>query len=353
MRYWLVCALAAVALVGGLCADPVSIEVRGGAAAPRKDPCDVRMVTEDLTVDLGPERATVKAVMDFHNEGAPQEVLIGFPQVRWLNRPPDLNLEDVAFALDGQAVTMEHLPPLEGAPPLMPPHEGAESWYVARVSFAADQTRRLEITSRHYHGGSAPGANLGFNWFAYLVKTAGAWKGTVDRLNITVSYGDVAGAFVQIAPAGYTLDETNHKLTWSLSNFDGEVDGIVVEWWPRVSHVRVGGEEAPIHAYLANGFTPVVDVAALGAKRGWTWRRVGDGPAWLLGVGGHSLQLTDGQPKALLDGRTTDLLYPPQPPLGAGEKGLEGGCMLAMRDLEPVVSLEIDNNWREGYLAVK
>jgi hypothetical protein len=352
MRYWTACLLAFAAPTFGL-ADPVSIEVRGGAAAPREDPCDIRMVTEDLTVDLGPEEAAVKAVMDFHNEGAAQDVLIGFPQVRWANRPAGVDLRNITFVVDGEAVAVEQLPPVEGAAPLVPPHEGAESWYVARVPFAAAQSRRLEITYSHDHGGSAPGANLGFLWFAYLLKTAGHWKGTLDRLNITISYGDVAGAFCQIAPAGYTLDEANRQVTWQLGNFDGEADEVAIHWWPRVPKVRVDDEEAPIYAYLANGFTPVVDVAALAAKRGWVWHRVGDGPAWLLEVDGMSLQLTQGQQTALLDGRKTDLLYAPCPPLGSGGKGLEGGCMVALRDLEPLVTLTVDNNWREQYLSIK
>ena len=350
MRYWSACLLAVVASTFAV-ADPVSIDVRGGAAAPREGPCDVRMVAEDLTVDLGAEGATVKAAMDFHNEGAAQNVPIGFPQVRWPNRPDDLDLEDVAFLVDGEAAEVQQLPPVEGSGPLVPPDLGADTWYVARVPFAADQTRRVEVSYRHRHGASAPGANAGFYWFSYLLKTAGHWKGALDRLNITVNYGDMAGAFARIAPAGYTLDEANRKLTWELHDFDGEVDEIIVEWWPRVGEVRVRDEQTPFHAYLGNGWMPVLDVAGLAARYGWAWRPTDDEATWVFDAGGATLQVTNGSNQALRNGRPCELLYPARPPLGCGPEGLKSGCMVALRDLEPLITLSVER--REQYLSIK
>ncbi|MBM3500484.1 MAG: hypothetical protein FJX74_17640 [Armatimonadetes bacterium] len=354
MRFLLACLLSCLALVGALWADPVAIEVRGGAAAPREGPCDVRMVAEDLTVDLLPEGATVKAVMDFHNEGADQEILIGFPQLRHMNRPDDLTLKDVAFMVDGEAVAVEHLPEEEGAPPLPGVYDvDVVSWFVAPLALAAGQSRRLEVSYRHRHGASAPGIGAGYRWFAYLLKTAGHWKGTLDRLNVTINYGDVVGAFHRITPSGYALDEANRKLTWQFAGFDGAVDEIQVQWWRSVPAVRVRDEAVPMRAYLANSDMPVLDVAPLARHFGWSWQETATPGTWELVVANRPLAVRGGERAALLDGEPCELLYPARSPLGTDPADLTHGCMLAIADIGRLVVIEGEYKWQEGYLSVR
>ncbi len=342
----------AALVVGAAQADPVSIAVLGGAAGPVEGEPDVRMVSEDLRIDLAPDEATVTADMQFHNEGDAQDLVMGFPQISRPDRGA-ISLKGMTFTVDGEDVASEHLPPDGDECELVPAWLGVDSWHVATVPFEADQMRRVRISFKHDHGGSAPGFGMGYDWFLYVLSTARQWKGTVDRIKVTVTFGEMVGAFAHVFPAEYRLDEAARTIEWDLTDFDGDPGDIRVAWWPTVSAVSVRDEPIRAHAYLGKSWTPVIDVVPLAEVMGWQWSVVPGTGEWVLETGGHQLTVIQDEERASLDGADYDLRCPPRPPLGHGTEGLRGGCMLALGDLMQFADVHFEPDGYESHLKIR
>ena len=81
MRVVAAIALTAVLSISAAYADPASILVRGGSAAPDVRNEHVRLVSETLTIDLCGLETAVTADLLFRNEGPDHTCMMGFPQV--------------------------------------------------------------------------------------------------------------------------------------------------------------------------------------------------------------------------------------------------------------------------------
>jgi hypothetical protein len=334
----------AALLVAWAClADPVSIMLQGGAAAPVVAEPDIRMATEALTVDLYDAEAVVKADMVFVNEGPAKEILIGFPQVRYAQLPESARLHDVRMEADGQALSYSRMEPAE-AKMIEAGSYGFEGWFVAPVRFEAGQERRVVISYRHEHGGAAdfayparaPQVGLDGAWFPYLLATAARWKGTVGRIDATVAWHEGIHSLCTVSPEGYAQDDAARRLTWRFEDYDGKPEYLVVWFWQRRLEVLVDGQPAPkgFHAGLtAEG--AVVDVAkaeCLGLR--WLYSGALEG---YIEMGERKLAVKPEQRQARLDKDPFELTLPP----GADVwPGMGRRCLVAAEDLKRAFGIE-------------
>ena len=314
-------------------ADPVSIIVRGGAAAPQAEEPDVRMVSEDLRVDLYDCEAVVQASMVFANEGPQQDVLMGFPQVNY-HGAREVVLQDVRFVVDGQEVETRHMPQDERENPLgLGPEFAFVSWYVADIPFDAGQTRTIEIAYRHGHGGSA----FGWDWFPYLLHTASKWKGPVDTISVAVNYREGVERIDEISPQGGHHDEAARRIAWRFGNYEGEPKEIVVRWRPKPLMALINGQPAKLGASIsADG--PIADIASGATALGYAWKPGSDGGRQVVEGRAHQLEVSALSREATLDGRPFRLIRAPWGELFEGTS-IQRCCWLAAEDLRRAIGL--------------
>jgi len=335
MRLKSAAVLLPLAVVGcmNLChADPVSIDVCAGAAAPKANEKDIRMVCEDLSMRIYRLESVVKADMRFLNEGPAQEVLVGFPQ---LSRGTDL--EDLRYTVDGDPVECEHLPARTRKRDDMPVPGWwgqMESWYVARVPFEQGQERRIVITYRHRNGMSASWKGLNYDWLPYILFTGAHWKGTVERIDVTVEYGDFVREFAGIEPKPAEHDEAAHRIRWHFEDYDGTPPTLVVRWRTKPLRVLLQGEPSKAYASLtAHG--PILDVGKAGPELGIEVRGVPN--TWLpktLVSEGRELCVRTGRRDATLGGEPFKLT---RAPVGLHSRGW---AILAAVDLKRAFGID-------------
>lgn len=335
-----VCFLVFASVASG---DPVSITVRSGAAAPRTDQTDVRMVSETLTVDLFDREARVEADILFRNEGPQQEVLIGFPQINY-HQERDVQLADLKLVVDGEELPTDQLPAdQQQDPPGIERGFDFASWHVAKVPFDADQERRIRITYGHGHGGSAAGIGLGWNWFPYLLETASMWKGDVECIDIVVKYREFVSSFEAIMPEGYQHDEAARTITWHLEQYAGDPGEIQLRWWHKPLTFLVNGEPAQFGKYFSGHLLPdrtlVLDIATAAEGLGYKWERTSDPFRWALGARDHCLEIRPPESEGTLDGQLFHLTTAPRGPYEDGRYHGAWSCMVSAADLERALGL--------------
>lgn len=215
-------------LAGSAAADPITIMVHGGAAQPVFDESDIRMVSEDLAVQILPDKAMVHADFTFVNESAyPKEVVVGFPQIRYA-QAPTAKLADMAFLVDAKPVPIALLDPdpvpTEG---IAFPLPRINSWYVARLWFKNGQRVHLTVSYSHEHGGGIYGP-----FFEYLLATAAGWKANVEEINVRVTLGEGVPEIQNdgVIPKGYQYDAASRTVTWQFRDYAGDPHGFTVYW---------------------------------------------------------------------------------------------------------------------------
>jgi len=335
--YGLVGLLALVVAVGAAWADPATIMVQSGAASPLTDETDVRLVAEDLTVDLHEPDVAVGADMLFRNEGGRRELLIGFPQINNRHWGEVVKLHNVRFVVDDQQVPCEHLPQGEEGKSLGL-EEGFEylSWYAATVTFDPGQERRIVITYNHDHGIDYQGVAF----FPYLLRTASFWKGSVERLDMVLNYGESTRGAPWRLPEGAVHDEAAHRIACHWTNYEGDPDSIRIHWWPNRPTVYVNGEPGKLRVGLmADGFA--VTLGSGEELLGYSSRPGPEAPrGWVIEAADHRLEVTGDSREATLDGQPFELTRAAEVVREGDGSFARGHCRLAAADLQRAFGLQ-------------
>ncbi|HJN14904.1 MAG TPA: hypothetical protein QGH10_05415 [Armatimonadota bacterium] len=354
----------AVLCVSSVGADPASILVRGGAAAPKVGEEHVRLVSETLTIDLYDSEAVVHADLLFRNEGPADECMMGFPQINHQRAAtaaerngysPDLR--DLEFVVDGDPFEVKLLPDASETYGGQACYDYEfEKWYVTPVPFTEGQERRVEISYRHPKGVTGNG---GPDWFLYYLETGSRWKGgSVERIDVILNYGTVVERWchhqTNYYTEGCTDDKEARRLTWTFEDYQGDPGTIRASWYPRELLVYVDGHAEPgATPARMESIGPLLDVGSRGERLGYELSGMPGTPdECTVACGDDRLSITNGKLVASLNGEPLALT---RPPVGRNYAGAPAWTRwwVAGEDLKRAFGLEWDYNPETRKLVLK
>lgn len=211
-------------LMGALCltlalaalapADDGGIENVGGAARLLADEGHIRMEAETVHAVVSENRVEVDCVFRFHNQGAAETVLVGFPD-RSDNFGYSEPMKSFRSWVDGVEVPCDTMADLKGT--------GGQAfayWWTRRVAFGAGQTRVI-----HDRYVAKPGSSYdGSHWFSYILYTGASWAGTIGSAVIDVDLRGISPRWIQSTDPQPTT--RGHTLSWTFNSFEpGSADG--------------------------------------------------------------------------------------------------------------------------------
>lgn len=294
-------------------ANDTAMGAVGGTLQPMAEHPSIRMVSEDIRIQVRPDKISVTCKFIFRNEGKAVDVEMGFPE--------DHGGDSSGFAyfrarVDGKPVTVAHAKTKHND------MGGGRDWWVKTVHFEPGQTRVVE----DFYGGNPSGDSLGGTWVTYVLKTGKNWKGPIGHAVITMDLSAVSDFQTLVpSPAGYRKqgnsitwewrdfeprDDIRLSYTWNYTRFivDGrDVSGMSPyhRSWPlemRISHSRV------VHGLLMVSYTMIKDVLPeISCERLPGMKNV-----VLMKYRDKSLQLKAGTPTAYLNGKALTLPRPPR-----------------------------------------
>ena len=195
-----------VLLVSASHADDSALGAVGGTLQPMVEHPSIRMVSEAVNIQVGPEKIDVTCKFVFRNEGKAVDVKMGFPE--------EHGGDSSGFAyfrarVDGKSVKVTHT---------KTKHEESDDyrdWYVKTVHFGRGRTRVVE----DFYGGRPSGDSSGSTYVVYVLETGRSWKGPIGRAVITMDLSAVRDFQTFIpSPAGYR--KRGNHITWEWRDFE-------------------------------------------------------------------------------------------------------------------------------------
>ncbi|HMD70591.1 MAG TPA: DUF4424 family protein [Bryobacteraceae bacterium] len=194
----------------------------------------VEMQTEDLTIALYRDRARVRVEYTLKNTGEAVDVKAGFPCLAEKTESQDyLEVEDYQLKVNGQAVPYRieqgELGNWKTLFYLNPENPDCAQcglfWLASTVPFAAAETKQVTIEYESLYqfseGGPSGDSHYESDVFRYLLSTASAWSGPIQKGKVTIKSGTADAGSAVIKPqnrfrktdAGYIWEFTNLKPT--------------------------------------------------------------------------------------------------------------------------------------------
>ena len=196
----------------GLCfSNDAPLRSVGKTIQPLKD-VQVRMVSEDVSINLENNRVYVECVFELLNEGQPDTIDVGFPR-GWEEDLCGFTAFIGQKRLEVKDVTSE---PFDGE------WNGEKMpwWKVFRVPFVKTG-ETVKVINRYWTPFMING-HIGFEdySFTYITKTGAFWKGgKIDKADFTLRIMNFnPGQLTKISPEGYKY-ESERLIKWSYRDF--------------------------------------------------------------------------------------------------------------------------------------
>jgi hypothetical protein len=194
-------------------ADPIPLFAGKSLQALQKT--NVKILEEQLSIDLSLDRMKVRAVFKFKNPGERTSFPVGFPCEPAM---ADMAGMSCQFPLKVQAQGKTIVPEIKSVA------DYGRCW-VWDMRLDKDETVRLEleysaaIVNERY---SVPFAGI---WFIYYpLRTGANWAGPIESLRISVSIP--VETIVQIGPSGYV--RSPGLVEWTLADYKPQEDLLIV-----------------------------------------------------------------------------------------------------------------------------
>ncbi len=219
----------------------------------------VEMQTEDLTVQLYRDHARVRVEYALKNTGDAVDVKAGFPCLaEKLEGMKDyLEVEDYQLKVNGQVVpykteqgVLGNWKTLFNENPENPDCAACGLfWLASTVHFGAAETKQVvieyESQYQYYEGGASGDLHHESDIFRYLLSTASAWSGPIQKGKVTIKSGTVDAGSVGIKPVN-RFRKTDAGQVWEFSNLKPTLaDNIEVSLNNEFSTILNWGSEQP------------------------------------------------------------------------------------------------------------
>lgn len=219
----------------------------GGMASFGKSHPTIRMVSEDLNIQLREGRnARVDVLFTFRNEGRATQVTMAFPETYEMRTMG--SLDGFKTWVDGKRVSVQRKITKKGDPN-EPDSEGSAVW-LKTVPFRADQTRKVRVTYNAWYSGNTSG-DLSLS---YVFTTGASWKGPIGTCKITVDYSRVkslCAPYLDLTPAHWrTL--RRHVQSTTLFNWEPK-DDLWMQMSPGFWNFSINGHALNPEARSYNG----------------------------------------------------------------------------------------------------
>ncbi len=204
----------------------------------------IRMVKEDVRVNLRNASIRVHATFWFRNEGPAATVQMGFPESR-MNQE-DGAIRGLASWVDGRRVRVRRKS-------LSADRENRayEAVWLKSVRFGRGQQRRVVVSYTTDYSGSTSGDIS----FTYILRSGASWKGPIGDCSVTVDWSKMKGSsrpYLEFAgstsgvkrPAKVSFPRTTQQVI-RMKNFEPDYDlvwSMIEGFW----HFRVNGKPASL-----------------------------------------------------------------------------------------------------------
>ena len=220
----------------------------------------IEMQTEDLSIDLNAETATVRVKYDFYNPGPRTVAVAAFPCVALQTEEADQNetaktaiFTDFEIEADDNPITYAvkggDAPRVEGIQEEL--NIKIPKWYTFQLDFAPKQHRVLEVSYRAQYGKYvstvSDDEHIYPSTLTYLFSTAAIWAGPIKKGHVVIRakavnpdnvkiLGGKPGRFQQSDKDTWTWDFADFKPTFS--------DDIAIETTPEIeSYPSTSGKD--------------------------------------------------------------------------------------------------------------
>ena len=233
-------------------ADIIPNPTRGKGIVPG-DSLKVRMVSEQVRVDLYKDHSEVECIFEMRNFDETEDVEVGFPMMEFY--PWGMNLGNKDFRgnlhvwVDDEKVDAVEMYVPEDLKEirrekdkneefrLLRQRENANKpWYVWKTKFPKDKTVWIKVTY------TLPAYNDKRNhFFSYLLSTGAGWWGTIGKAVVEVTNHDIPkDEIIRISPSRYKKE--GNKIVWKFKNLEPTIkDDIEIQYSPLVRKQEIKG----------------------------------------------------------------------------------------------------------------
>ncbi len=283
--------------------------IAGGAVSPMEQHPSVRMVNEKVDIRLGKNGATVKCLFTFKNEGPACSVLMGFPERVWASGDASAfgRLQHFVSYVDGKKAIIDYRPAARNKEGYQY-REDYTSWYVKKVKFARNQTRKVtdEYFCRYGSHAQVESTTLPAQFVTYVLKTGANWKGPIGTAVITVD-ATHAVSFMDIKPPAHSVKVGDKHWIWTAKNLEPKED-FQVDLYPRYpllnGRLIGGGYWWPMEMNAGNLMVSTEFLTQLGGEVDVKKQTC------TVQYGKHTLFMKNGDREAMLDSKPVMLSVP-------------------------------------------
>lgn len=190
----------------------------------------IRMVSEEVHVEMGPTESYVVCRFDFVNVGkdSPAMQYLGFPDITRSSTEGDTMppLREMRSFVNGREVSSKLVSKRLGEDgkwiDLEKPSDPCETWHVITVTFPPNEHVIVERRFRTDNGQTAGGPIF----FGYTTQTGGNWRSTIGKATFTVHLAEgMQSATLQTDPSDqWQRSKDGRTLTLVWSDFEPRTD---------------------------------------------------------------------------------------------------------------------------------
>lgn len=219
-----ICAFVVLSLASYCQANDSFVIASGGTVAPMKANPHIRMVQEDIWVQL-PECAVVSRFV-FKNEGPATKIQIGFPEEGYNNGEEELQKRSrfkyFRSYVNGKRISVSR------KTENLEEENTVRYWWVKTVSFRRGEAKVIVNKYQTTPGGMVDDKT--YRLMTYIVNTGAPWKGKIGTATITFKLGSIAKRFSKKQTTPGFRREGN-SLVWRRRNFEPDEDSDISVFW--------------------------------------------------------------------------------------------------------------------------
>jgi hypothetical protein len=229
MKKWILTTLFLLLSLNAVQADDGSSSlISGGASVAVTPHPSVRMVREEVQVQLYPDKALVHCQFIFKNDGKACSVKMGFPEEKQASGDTGKLFRMWGFKswVDGTLVQTRRVQMVRG-------HQNAfnsyQALYLKEVSFKSGQVRTVvdEYTTELGDMGWIFSPYCEYRLFTYVLKTGATWKGSIGEAEIKVDYSHLPFLY-HVKPELAGSVRRGKSLIWILKNIEPKEDVSII-----------------------------------------------------------------------------------------------------------------------------
>ncbi|MFA5137902.1 MAG: YARHG domain-containing protein [Elusimicrobiota bacterium] len=212
-------------------ADDAAVRVAGGTASILEEHSSIRMIGEDVRIDLRDKDYLVEAKFTFYNDAASTHVTMGFPQTSLGDVLHVEDFIDFETSVNGMKVNATDYPN-----ELEPEARMERKWKVKEVFFPSKQitTTAVRYTAPYGHYSTGP------LFVRYELGTGSSWNSSIGRSTFSLSFPDSCRLNLRPRDSPFSSIEAErvirkrNELTWVVPDFEpGPLEALTIAFGGR------------------------------------------------------------------------------------------------------------------------